>query len=112
MKFPEDIRSVKLGEWTELLEKLASESSYQVVVVDFGDDVNGMYELLSQCTEVYMPVLSDAVSVMKLENFEWILREKNFERLSETIHKICLPENFDRRNGQAFMDDWVKRFVK
>lgn len=112
MKFPEDLRGVTAGEWTEFIEKLASESEYQIVVIDFGNDTNGIYELLNQCTGVLMPVLSDQASIKKVENFEWILREKNFERLSETIHKICLPEYRDSRNVHAFMDDWVKRFIE
>lgn len=112
MKFPEDLRSVTLGEWTELLEKLAAESGYQRVVIDFGNDVNGLYELLSQCTEVYMPVLPDRISQAKTENFEWILREKNFERLKETINKVRLPEKCDERTIQIVVSGILKRCEK
>lgn len=111
MKKPADLRSVTLAEWTELLEKLASDSDYRVVVIDFGQDVSGLFELLSQCTRVYTPVLSDAVSKNKIENLEWNLRETNFEKVMQSIQKIYLPAGFDRMNGKAFMEEWVKKAV-
>lgn len=111
MKSPADLRSVTLAEWTELLEKLASDSSYQVVVIDFGQDVCGLLQLLSQCTKVYTPVLPDTDSKRKMENFEWILCDENFEKVIESIHKINLPGNFDKLNAKKFMEEWAERSV-
>lgn len=111
MKTPADLRSVTLAEWTELLEKLAADSDYRVVIIDFGNDVCGLFQLLSQCTKVYMPVLQDMVSKGKIENFEWNLREEHFEKVLESIQKIYLPASFDRVNARAFMEDWVKKAV-
>lgn len=111
MKMPEDLRGVTLAEWTELLEKLASDSDYRVVVIDFGQEVCGLFQLLSQCTKIYTPVLPDEVSKNKMENFEWYLREENFEKVMESIQKIYLPGNFDRINAHAFMEEWAKRSV-
>lgn len=111
MKKPSDLRSVTLAEWTELLEKLASDSDYRVVVIDFGQDVCGLFQLLSQCTKVYTPILPDTVSKKKMENFEWNLREANFEKVIESVQKIYLPENFDRINAKAFMEEWTERSV-
>lgn len=112
MRTPADLRSVTLAEWTELLEKLASDSDYQVVVIDFGQDVCGLFQLLSQCTKVYAPVLPDTDSKRKMENFEWILRDENFEKVIESIHKINLPGKFDKLNAETFMEEWAERFVK
>ncbi len=111
MKTPADLKSVTLAEWTELIEKLASDSDYQIVVIDFGSDVCGLYQLLSQCTKVYTPVLPDTDSLTKMGNFQWILKEENFEEVIENIHRIMLPENFDGLNKKAFMSAWAERFV-
>lgn len=112
MKTPADLRSVTLAEWTELLEKLASDSDYHVIVIDFGSDVCGLFGLLSQCTKIYTPMLVDTESKRKMENFEWILRDENFEKVIESIQKVYLPGGFDNRNAKAFMDEWVERSVK
>lgn len=111
MKTPADLRSVTLAEWTEFLEKLASDSDYRVVIIDFGNDVCGLFQLLSQCTKVYIPVLSDAISKGKVENFEWNLKEEHFEKVLESSQKIYLPKGFDRMNAKTFMEDWVKKAV-
>ena len=111
MKTPADLRSVTLAEWTELLEKLASDSDYRVVIIDFGSDICGLFQLLSQCTKVYTPVLTDEVSKDKINNFEWNLREEHFEKVLESIHKIFLPGGFDWMNAALFMDEWAKKAV-
>lgn len=111
MKTPADLRSVTVAEWLELLEKLASDSDYHVVVLDFGQDVSGLFQLLGNCSQIYMPILSDQDSVRKLENFEWILKDEDFENVINDIHKIYLPENFDKLNAKAFMREWVERSV-
>ena len=111
MKTPADLRSVTLAEWTELLEKLASDSEYRVVIIDFGNDICGLFQLLSQCTKVYTPVLPDVVSKSKVENFEWNLREEHFEKVLESIQKIPLPGGFDRVCAVTFMEEWVKKAV-
>ena len=111
MKAPADLRSVTLAEWSELLEKLASDSDYQVVVIDFGQDVSGLFQLLKNCSKIYMPILSDSDSVKKLENFEWILCDENFEIVKNDIHKIYLPANFDKLDVRTFMQEWTERFV-
>lgn len=112
MKSPADLRSVTVAEWTELLEKLAVESDYHVVIIDFGYDVCGLFQLLEQCTKVYMPVVMDYESKRKIDNFEWILCDENFEKVIHNIQKIELPENFDTSKEKAFVKEWVERFVK
>ena len=100
-----------LAEWSELLEKLATDSDYQVVVIDFGNEVCGLFQLLEQCTRIYMPMISDAECQRKLENFEWILRDENFEKMIENIQKIYLPTEFEKWNVKAFMQEWAERSV-
>lgn len=112
MKSPADLRSVTVAEWSELLEKLATESDYHVAVIDFGYDVCGLFQLLEQCTKVYMPVLMDFDSKRKTENFKWILCDENFEKVIHSIQEIELPGNFDTSKAGLFMKEWVERFVK
>ena len=109
MKIPADLRSVTIAEWSELLEKLAVDSDYNVVVIDFGQDVSGIFQLLSQCTKIYMPIISDAESKRKLDNFEWILKNENFKKVMDCIQKIYLPKGFEQRDLKIFMDEWAEK---
>lgn len=112
MKTPADLRSVTLAEWTELLEKLATDSDYQVIILDFGTEVCGLFGLLSQCTKVYTPVLLDEDSKRKIRNFEMILKNENFERVLSSMEKIILPDGVTQRNVKGFMEEWTERNVK
>lgn len=107
-----DLRSVTAPEWSGLLEKLAEDSDYQKVVIDFGTDICGLFQLLSQCTRVYMPVFNDYASKRKVENFFWILEDESFEEIIHNIQEIYLPEQWDYSNAGTFMKAWVERYVK
>lgn len=111
MRSVADLRSVTSAEWMELLEKLATDSDYQIVVIDFGSDVCGLFQLLSQCTKIYTPMFSDKESKRKVENFLWVLEEENFEKVKHDIHRIILPENFNLGNAGGYMTAWTERFV-
>ena len=111
MKTPADLRSVTLAEWTELLEKLATDSDYQVIVLDFGSEVCGLFGLLDQCTKIYTPVLLDENSKRKIQNFEKILKDENFEKVLESMEKICLSAGAVSMNVSKFMEEWAERNV-
>ncbi len=110
MKTPADIRSVTLGEWTELLEKLAADSEYQIVVIDFGSEICDIFQLLGQCKKIYTPMISDADSQKKMSNFEKILTYQNFERILDNMYKITIPLGCEK-NMHAFMKECAERFV-
>lgn len=111
MKTPGDIRSVTLAEWTELLEKLATDSDYQTIVLDFGNDVSGLFGLLDQCTKVYTPMLLDEESQRKIRNFEMILKDENFAKVIESIEKVILPTGMPSMSVNHFMAEWTERNV-
>lgn len=109
MKFPGDLRSVDTSEWKELFQLLREQSFYQVVVIDFGHEINGIEMLLDECFHIYMPVLQDFVSQRKMENFERILQEKNFERILDKTEKIMIPEGKEGIEILEYLDQWGKR---
>jgi hypothetical protein len=111
MKTPADIRSVTLAEWTEFIEKLSAESDYQIIILDFGNDVCGLYGLLNQCTKIYTPMLLDEDSKRKIRNFETVLRDENFEKVIESMEKIVLPVGVDTIGVNRFIEEWTERNV-
>lgn len=111
MKAPGDIRSVTLAEWTELLEKLSTDSDYQTIILDFGNDISGLFGLLNQCTKIYVPMLLDEDSKRKMRNFEIILGDENFEKVIESMEKIVLPSGVQSTGVNRFMEEWTERNV-
>ena len=112
MKTPGDLRSVTLAEWTELLEKLATDSDYQTIVLDIGKEISGLFGLLGQCTKVYVPAFLDEDSKRKMRNFEMILKNENFEKVFDSMEKIVLPDGLTSTNIKVFMEEWAERVLK
>ena len=70
----EDLKEVHGSEWALLVNKILEQSIYETIVLDIGDGIPELYQLLKSCGEVHMPVLEDEYSKAKLLQFE---REMN-----------------------------------
>lgn len=88
---PSDIRDVSKDEWQKLITKLSTSSRYEAIIIDFGDGVDGLIELLMNCDRIYMPIREDYISLAKIEQFERLLKLKGYDNSQELIKKIKLP---------------------
>lgn len=93
MSSPLDIRSIKSQEWEELFSQLARQSDYEVLLVDFGDYVDNLFELLNQCKKVYTPIRRDRISMAKILQYEELLGMMDFEMLLKKTQQVELPLN-------------------
>lgn len=116
MQSPVDIQSTTREEWELLLEQLVLQSDYEVIVLDIGDAVDGVFELLGKCKKIYMPVRTDIISKAKVEQCEnnWIMM--GLEKLSENMEKIVLPQAEECVEGhfaeKSQMDTKLGEFVR
>ena len=60
---PMDIQCTDVKEWLRLIDSIVSESAYEVLILDLGDCVQELYQILDVCTKVYVPVRGDSVSM-------------------------------------------------
>lgn len=90
--FSSDLREVTAKEWLELFERL-SESRYETVIIDLGDSVQGLQEILDFCDRIYMPVLEDEISERKRIRYEENIRRQKLFRLEEKTRKIVMAED-------------------
>lgn len=88
---PMDIREVKKDDWQKLLYEISANSKYETIILDFGDGVDGLLELLSKCNKIYMPIREDYMSAAKIEQFEKLLHIAGYDELNEKIKKVKLP---------------------
>lgn len=94
---PADIKSVQPEEWKEWF-LLLLQSRFEVIIVEPGDCVNGLEEILALCNKIYMPVLEDRISLAKLKEFEDYLLLAGWDGLAGRISKHVMPyreENLD-----------------
>lgn len=87
-----DLRSVTAEEWRRFLIQILNQSIYEIVILDIGEGIQGITELLEMSSKVYMPILQDPVSQRKIEQFEEELHLVGEDSIIEKTEKIHLPE--------------------
>ena len=104
---PTDIRSITYEEWSWFLEELVEKTSYEVILIDFGEGIEGIFQLLEACNRIYMPVLKDTVSQAKLAQFDNILSSWGLVAISEKIKRLKLPYHRNFGAKEVYIEQLV-----
>lgn len=88
-----DLREVTVNEWVSLLEELKQNSIYERVVLDIGECVQGVYQLLEQSDYIYMPILEDEISMQKFRRYENNLECLSLQHIALKTDIFIMPEN-------------------
>ena len=89
--FAQDIASVTTKEWIHLLEILRYDSTYEIILLDIGENVENLSALLEQCDVIFTPVKNDMISSAKIAQFEKMLEICNGQQIYEKLRKVRLP---------------------
>ncbi|MCR5654540.1 MAG: hypothetical protein K6G07_02745 [Lachnospiraceae bacterium] len=87
----EDFTHVEEEQWIELIRLVAESGEYEVLVLDLGDQMRGLIRILERCDKVYTLARGDALSKMKLNDFEDALRLSGRESVIAKMTKCQLP---------------------
>lgn len=93
MQMITDLKEITVNEWKSLLERIMEESIYEIVILDLGDLVDGVFEILQLCDWVYMPVLEDEVSHQKVCRYEECLSRMHLEELLQKTTQFVVPSD-------------------
>lgn len=83
----EDMKGVPAKDWENLLRQILTEGSYEVVILDLDEGIQGVYELLRMCTEIHMPVGGDKIAESKISQFEEEMHLLGYDDLRRKIQK-------------------------
>lgn len=98
---PMDIKNVTVDEWIMFFKEL-KKCEYETVILDIGDSVNGIYDILRMCRRIYMPTRDDSVSFAKMEQYEALMKIMEYEDVLKKTRKLSfsyfkgIDGNFDR----------------
>jgi len=95
MEMITDLKEISVNEWKNFLQRVVEESIYETVVLDLGDCVDGVFEILQLCDWVYMPVLEDEVSHQKVCRFEETLLRIGLDGILRKITKFAAPDDIE-----------------
>lgn len=100
---PEDIRGTSWQDWEHLLQEIILHSSYEMIVLDIGNGIEEVFQMLDMCTTVYTPIKTDKMSRSKLAQFEELLSVRDYPQILSRMVKLNLPY------GQEV---WQSRFAQ
>ena len=103
VKTPWDIRSTVWEDWERLLAELEKNSSYEVILLDIGSEVDEIFQMLDRCSRIYMPVLSDTLSVCKLAQYEKLVKLWDYDRILEKTTRLSPPFHVEKGTGEAYV---------
>lgn len=88
-----DYRQVTESEWKALLDCILNSGLYEVIVLDFGDALQGLYTLLDACDTIYFPVQEEEESRQKIRRFEWSLAQIGMDSILCKLHRFVMPQD-------------------
>ena len=105
---PEDIEDIESNEWQMFFRVLLNKSSYKIIIVDFGEGIRGTYDILKMCNTIFMPVKSDQMSTIKIEEYEKYLKATEREEILEKTIKCKL----NREGKIGIKDNYVEQLMQ
>ena len=100
--FPEDLKTVTEGEWLWLLGEIMDHSLYDVLILDLGDCIQGLFEILKHCDTVYLPAANDRLAVSKLYQYEEVLCRQGYGEVWERMVRCDIRRTVkDKNTGRA-----------
>lgn len=84
---PVDIRNIRGEQWINFLSQLKN-CNYEVVVLDMGEAVDGLFDILRMCKKIYTPIRDDGISYAKIEQYEALLKIMDYGDVLEKTRKL------------------------
>lgn len=107
VRAPADIRGTAWEDWERLLSEIVLHSSYEIAVLDLGNGIEEMFQLLDLCRKIYMPVLNDVMSSCKIAQFENLLRIWDYPQVLAKIEKLHLPFHVGNASPEAYVEQLI-----
>lgn len=120
VRTPDDIRGTAWEDWEKLIQEIVLHSNYEVLILDMGGAVDGTFQMLDMCSRIYMPVLSDPVSVSKIAQFENLVRIWDYPQILTKAVKVrppfhggnVAPENYIEGLIWSELGDYVRKVLR
>ena len=103
--FPEDLRETDIPSWMEFFAALSHTGDYTSIILDIGDQIKDIPELLKMCHRVFLPLLPDPISRSKVLQFDRTLEALSMEDLKQGIVRLYLPSVSVHSLGASLLDD-------
>jgi len=87
-----DLAIITSEQWLQLLHMIESECSYDFIILDLSDNLQGLFQILEQCERVYTITREDGISMAKINQYEQLLSETEYRGIIERTKHFKFPE--------------------
>lgn len=88
---PADIRGTPWQDWISLIQEIVLHTSYEVLILDIGNGIDEVFQILDMCSRIYTPVRSDRMSRCKLAQFDRYIQALEQPQLLTKMVRMKLP---------------------
>ena len=86
MKYGQNLLSVTAKEWIQFIRKLQEIGSYEFILMDLSECMQGLFDILRSCHRIYTVTGEDKVGADKLLQYEKLVEQYSYDDiLSKTI---------------------------
>lgn len=90
MKSGQNLLTVTETEWIGFLQKLEELGEYEYVILDLSESMQGLFQILRQCSRVYTVTREDRIAKCKLMQYEQLLSLYEYEDVLEKTKRLSL----------------------
>ena len=87
-----DLISIESKEWLKLFYEIESHSEYEYLILDLSDSIQGLFEILRQCSVIYTMTERDGFAMAKIDQYEKMIKQCRYEDILDKTHKCELPK--------------------
>ncbi len=88
---PEYLHQLRKEEYVKLMDFIEQETDFEAVILDIGSAIEGMFDILSYCNEVYALMKNGPFPECRRAQFEQAVRYSGHDALLEKMQMIYLP---------------------
>lgn len=82
-----DLKTVTVQEWAQFLEKIMEQSVYDTIVLDVGNSLENVFEVLNLCDVVFLLSDQDVYGSAKMKQFKYMIQVLGYQELERrAIH--------------------------
>lgn len=86
-----DLRELEGERWEQLMIELSQRSAYEVIILDLSDCLGDIYDKLSSCHRILMPIEQDCLAHAKGNQFLKNLELRGMQEIKERVIQLKIP---------------------
>lgn len=87
----ENLAVTDSGEWIKLITKCRSLKTYDLILLDLNDNIQGLFEILRQCDRIYTITKADRAAEKKQERYAYLVKKKMYEDILQRTVFLQIP---------------------